>query len=207
MSAEYKLILDEDERDCLQELMNISYGSATAAIAQIIDKFATLNIPKIEIATISEFKEYLKNKFDHDLPYYVCNQGMNGTLSGENMFIMDEKSTYNLAKEFDLDDSEIDDEELKDVVLEISNIISSTTLSKLASLLEAEVIFSPPSVKIVNSINDFRNNFENEYKYIIIISTEIKFEDQNIQGELLILSKDDSIGYIKNALNKMIEEF
>jgi len=207
MSAQHKLILNEDEIDCLQELMNISYGCATAAIAEIIDKFATLNIPKIQTASMSEFREYLKNKFDHNIPHYVTNQAINGSLNGENMFIMDEKSTYNLAKEFDLDDSEIDEEELKDVILEISNIISSTTLSKLATLFEASVIFSPPSIKIVNSINDFRNNFENEYKHIIIISTEIKFEDQNIQGELLILSKDDSITYIKNALNKILEEF
>ena len=48
-------ILDSDEKDCLQELMNISYGVATAAITQIVNKFATLNIPKIEIVNSIEF--------------------------------------------------------------------------------------------------------------------------------------------------------
>ena len=59
---------------------------------------------------------------------------------------------------------------------------------------------------IDNFENKFYNNFENDYKCIIIISTEIKFEEQHIKGELLILSKDDSVLYIKEALNKILDE-
>jgi chemotaxis protein CheC len=202
------LSLDEDERDCLQELMNISYGSATAAIAEIIDKFATLDIPDIKTATIVEFKKYLHDKLDHTHVHYVTNQLINGTLSGETMFIMKEESTYNLAREFDLDDDEIDDEELKDVILEISNIITSTTLSKLAELVEASITFSPPQINIINTFDEFHDHYTNEYSHIIIIiSTDIKFEDQNIKGELLILSKNDAILYLKEALNKLLDEF
>ena len=110
-----KLLLDEDQRDCLQELMNISYGSATAAIAQIIDKFATLNIPSIKTITSSDFEEYFTKKFEKYDTYFVSNQKTDGKLAGENLFIMDETSVTNLAKEFDLEDDEIDDDELKDV--------------------------------------------------------------------------------------------
>ncbi len=42
------IILDSNEKDCLQELMNISYGVATAAITQIVNKFATLNISRMD---------------------------------------------------------------------------------------------------------------------------------------------------------------
>ena len=34
--------LTEDEKDCLQELMNVAYGSATAAITEIFDAFQNL---------------------------------------------------------------------------------------------------------------------------------------------------------------------
>lgn len=200
------VLLNEDEMDCLKELMNISYGSATAAIAQIINKYATLNIPNIKTASIDEFKEYLHTKMDKTHSHFVTNQIINGTLSGEIMFIMDEVSTYNLSKEFDLDDDEIDEDELKDVILEISNIISSTTLSKLASLIGASMKFSPPTINIIKSIDDINNDYANEYKHIIIISTDINFKEQNIHGELLILSKDESILYIKNELNRLLDE-
>ena len=35
MSKDIKLT--EDEKDCLQELMNVAYGSATAAITEILN--------------------------------------------------------------------------------------------------------------------------------------------------------------------------
>ena len=48
------ITLTEDERDCLQELMNVAYGSATAAITEILDAFAQLSIPKIQIIDADE---------------------------------------------------------------------------------------------------------------------------------------------------------
>ena len=201
------MFLNEDEIDCLQELMNISYGAATAAIAKIIEKFATLNIPNIKTLSSEEFEEYFDKKFDNYNTYYVTNQEIDGTLSGENMFIMDENSIINLAKEFELEDDEIDENELKDVALEITNIISSTTLSKLASLIDATITFSPPSVEKIDSTAALDTRYKTEYNQIIIISTEIKFEDQNIFGELIIMSKDESIEYIKNSLNRILEEY
>ena len=183
-------ILDSDEKDCLQELMNISYGAATAAITQIVNKFATLNIPRIEIVNPVEFRNYLNKRFNGNNSYFVCSQILNGNIAGENMFIMDNESINNLAKEFGLDESEINEDELKDIMLEISNIISTTTISKLCDLLNSNVIFSPPSISIVSSIENYENNYKAEYHYIIIIATELLFEDQNIHGELVILSKD-----------------
>jgi len=51
--------LNEDEKDCLQELMNISYGAATAAISEIIGKFATLSIPCISTISSNQLRAYL----------------------------------------------------------------------------------------------------------------------------------------------------
>ncbi len=202
-----KLLLDDNQKDCLQELMNISYGAATAAVAEIIDKFATLNIPKIKTLTTDKFEEYFQKMFEKYDTYYVVSQNIDGNLNGENMFIMDEESVKNLALEFDLEKDEINDNELKDVVLEITNIISSTTSSKLAELIDASVTFAPPSVIKVNSGDTLDDKYKTEYKHVIIISTEIKFEDQNIFGELILMSREESISYLKDSLNRILEEY
>lgn len=202
-----EITLNEDERDCLQELMNISYGAATSAVAEIINQFATLNIPQIKTANTSEFKDYFEEKFNQDISYYVANQPIDGTLSGENMFIMDEASTKNLAREFGLEEDEMVEDELKDVILEITNIISATTTSKFAELIDAVVTFAPPSVKMLSSTDNIEDRYETEYHYVIIISTDLKFEEQEIHGELILMSKDESILFIKEALNRLLEEF
>mgnify|MGYP006340627681 FL=1 len=41
---------------------------------------------------------------------------------------------------------------------------------------------------------------------MIIISTQLKFEDLDINAELFIFTTDNSILYIKEKLNKILDE-
>jgi len=197
--------LNEDEKDCLQELMNISYGAATAAISSIIGKFATLSIPKIDTISSSELVKYLEDKLLSKNKYYISNQLINGYLAGENIFVIDEVSSYNLAREFDLEEDEINENEIKDIILEITNILSSATSGKLASLVDTSISFSAPHITKIESIDEFDKRFEGEYSHVIIISTELNFQEQNIQGELMILTKKESSIFLKKALHNALE--
>jgi chemotaxis protein CheC len=197
--------LNEDEKDCLQELMNISYGAATAAISQIIGKFATLSIPNIDTISSSDLRKHLNTKLLSKNKYYVANQLINGYLAGENIFIIDEISSINLAKEFDLDNEEIDENEIQDIILEITNILSSATSGKLASLVDTCISFSTPHITKINSVDEFDKRFEGEYSHVIIISTELNFKEQNIKGELMILTKKESSIFLKKALDNALD--
>lgn len=201
------ITLNEDERDCLQELMNVAYGSATAAITEILDAFAQLSIPKIQIINADELKDYLSSELNLDVEHLVSLQQINGTLCGENMFVIDKESAKNIAYKFGLEDHEVNDEEIADVVLEITNILSSSTISKLAEDIDTNVSFSAPTIKTITSINQLKNLFISRYEKVIIISTQLKFEDLNINAELFILTTDNSILYIKEKLNKILDEF
>ena len=203
---ESKINLTEDERDCLQELMNIAYGSATAAITEILNAFAKLSIPKIQIIDASELKNYLSKELDLDEEHLVSLQQINGTISGENMFVIDKKSATNIAYKFGLEENEINDEEICDIVLEITNILSSSTISKLAEDIDTNVSFSAPVIKNITSINQLNNLFISKYEKVIIISTQLNFEDLNIHAELFIFTTDNSILYIKEKLKKILDE-
>ena len=198
--------LTEDEKDCLQELMNVAYGSATAAITEILNAFANLSIPKIQIIDSSELKPYLSNKLNLEMEHLVSLQQLNGTISGENMFVIDKQSAINIAYKFGLEDDEIDDNEISDIVLEITNILSSSTISKLAEDIDTNVSFSAPTIKKLTSIDQLNNIFISKYEKVIIMSTELNFEELNIRAELFILTTDNSILFIKEKINKILDE-
>ena len=200
------ITLSEDEKDCLQELMNVAYGSATAAITEILDAFAKLSIPKIQIINESELKTYLSNELNLEVEHLVSLQQINGTLCGENMFVIDKQSAKNIAYKFGLEEDEVNDEEIADVVLEITNILSSSTISKLAEDIDTNVSFSAPTIKTLTSIDQLKNLFISKYEKVIIISTQLKFEDLDINAELFIFTTDNSILYIKEKLNKILDE-
>ena len=204
---ESNITLTEDEKDCLQELMNVAYGSATAAITEILDAFAKLSIPKIQIINSSELKTYLSNELNLEVEHLVSLQQINGTLCGENMFVIDKQSAKNIAYKFGLEEDEVNDEEIADVVLEITNILSSSTISKLAEDIDTNVSFSAPTIKSIASIDQLKNLFISKYEKVIIISTQLKFEDLDINAELFIFTTDNSILYIKEKLKKILDEF
>lgn len=204
---ESNITLTEDEKDCLQELMNVAYGSATAAITEILDAFAKLSIPKIQIINSNELKTYLSNELNLEVEHLVSLQQINGTLCGENMFVIDKQSAKNIAYKFGLEEDEVNDEEIADVVLEITNILSSSTISKLAEDIDTNVSFSAPTIKTIASIDQLKNLFISKYEKVIIISTQLKFEDLDINAELFIFTTDNSILYIKEKLNKILDEF
>ena len=204
MSKDIKLT--EDEKDCLQELMNVAYGNATAAITEILNAFAKLSIPKIQIIEASELKNYLSNELNLNQEHLVALQQINGSLNGENMFVIDKVSATNMANKFSLTNDVIEEDDIQDITLEITNILSSSTISKLAENMETNVSFSAPSIKLLKSIDELNNIFLSQYEKVIIISTKLEFVDLNISGELFILTTDNSILFIKNKLNKILDE-
>jgi chemotaxis protein CheC len=140
-------------------------------------------------------------------PHLLATQILNGELSGENLFLIDKVSAIKMATQFDLAEENMEDEELEDVVLEITNILSSSIISSLASEMGANASFSPPSLKYINSEDNINDDFQKQYNKVIIISTKLSFEAHDINATIIMLTTDKSITYIKNVINKILEEF
>lgn len=199
-------VLSEEQCDTLQELINVAYGSATSAISEILGSYATLSIPFIQLLNSDGLKKYLHQKINANKIHYVCTQITNGQIAGENIFMIDEKSASNLSKKFNLG-IEDSDEELFDILLEITNILSSSTLSQFAQTLDATISFSPPTVNKLKDLEEFEDNVVLEYHKVIIISTLLNFEDEKINAELIILTTDDSVDFIKERLQLILENY
>ena len=192
--------LTEDEKDVLQELMNVAYGSATAVVADMLDAFASLSIPKIEVMTVEkllvEFTE-IKNT-----SYFFSTQIFSGDFSGESAFFIDEQSAHNLAQHLELETPE----DLDDAILELTNILTSTLTTKLAIEMQTEVTFALPSISKVPLEEMIAIDTFQKYSQVIVIDTQLNFEDQKINGEIFILTKDTSIQWLKTKLNTILEQ-
>jgi len=193
------ITLTEDEKDVLQELMNVAYGNATAVVAEMLDAFATLSIPKIKVLKTQELiKEF------HSLEgksFFFSTQAFVGDFSGESAFFIDEASAKNLSSHLELES----EEDLDDAILELTNVLTSTLTTRLAQEMNTEVRFALPSISKL-PLNEIENSqtFQN-YSQVIVIDTQLNFEHQKINGEIFILTKDGSIEWLKNRLNTILE--
>ena len=192
--------LTEDEKDVLQELMNMAYGSATAVVADMLDAFASLSIPNIEIMDVNQ----LLSNF-HSLKsssYFFSTQAFNGEFNGESAFFIDETSAKNLATHLELENSD----DLDDAILELTNVLTSTLTTKLAHEMNTAVSYSLPNISKVPLEDIVEVQTFKQYTQVIVIDTQLDFQDQKINGEIFILTKDDSILWLKTKLNTILEE-
>lgn len=195
-----EITITEDEQDVLQELMNIAYGDATAVVAEMLEAFATLGIPKIKVMQTQKLLEEFSNKKDSS--YYFSTQAFIGEFSGETAFFINEESANNLSKHLELENNE----DLNDAILELTNVLTSSLTTRLAQEMDTEVSFALPNInKIplsqINEVSSFKH-----YSQVIVIETELNFKDQKINADIFILTKDGSIEWLKQRLNTILEE-
>ena len=121
---------NEDQTDALKEFMNISLGEATSNIAELLEAFGTMHIPKISIRDTDELKDILNDNVDdnEDVNYYVMKQLFAGKFGGECIFIINEGSAANLGNHL-YDVEEASTEDINDAVMELTNIISSSIIT------------------------------------------------------------------------------
>ncbi|QSZ43023.1 chemotaxis protein CheC [Sulfurimonas aquatica] len=190
--------LTDDEKDLLQELMNIAYGNATSIIASMMDAFASLSIPNITIMPVPQLiKSFEKLKISN---YFFTSQIFTGQFSGESAFFISLQSAKNLATHLKVED----EHELDDVILELTNILTSSLISRLAQEMQTEVDFSPPKLLNINICHTNSVNSFKKFSQVIVIETQMNFKEQEIHGQIFILTQDESITWLKQKINTII---
>jgi chemotaxis protein CheC len=196
----------EDHIDLLKELMNIAVGNATASIADLLQAFGKMHIPQISISDMEGLNLYIKNTIPNDQEYYVTKQLFGGVFSGEFLFAISKNSAVNLGHHLYEITEEPTIEDIRDAVIEVTNILSSTIISRLTEELNTKVQFFVPSTELIHGNSFIGEDELLNYHKIIIISTDMVFQDQHIGGKILILTKDEMITKLKNLIDTKLEE-
>lgn len=132
-----------DHLDVLKELMNIAMGNATASIADLLQAFGTMHIPHLSISDMDGLKSYIEEAIPANQHSYVTKQLFGGEFGGEFVFVMTDESATNLGH-YLYDVEEPDNADILDAVIELTNILSSTIISRLSEELNTKVQFFPP---------------------------------------------------------------
>ncbi len=199
------LEFNEDQVDALREFMNVSIGAATANLANLLDAFGTMHIPKIEICDSYELASKIESTIDLESMYYATKQLFTGKFGGECMFVISEESARNLGKHlYGITTPSRDD--INDAVIELTNILTSTIVSRLTQELDTQVQFFVPSLQFIDAHSIVNDEDVRECSKIIIISTILDFQDQQINGNIYILTKDEAIKSLKVLIDRKLEE-
>jgi len=94
-NEEQSYAFSELEIDALGELMNISFGSAAAGLAEVLDIFINLNIPYTKLIKKNEIAEYIKDAMPGYFDCSMIEQKFHGDFGGSAILLF----PYGIEKE------------------------------------------------------------------------------------------------------------
>jgi chemotaxis protein CheC len=207
------LLVEDEERDILQELMNIAFGKAAAELAEVISIFVVLSVPSIKVLKAAQLPEYLQEEISDFADISIVEQNFWGRFKGSAFLVFPAGAGKALISLLDPEheatfESGTFEVLEKETLMEVGNILIGACVGKMSELLGDVVTYSPPKVVVENEPRGIipKNLFDPEYT-AIVMRTVFRFEERDVRGFLFLVTTHDSIVWLKKALAEFIERY
>jgi chemotaxis protein CheC len=198
--------LNEDQIDCLGELINVAYGKATARVADIMSAFATMRPPAIAVIDRDHFRALLQQACSASSSCELARQIFRGDVSGEVVFLLDERSAINIATYLKAQLGSDDSSDDEDVLLELSNIVTAAMMSELCAQMGAQFTLGEPELHRLSILPESQDTADSAFDHVIKVETVIEFAEQQIRGRIFILTHGHCFEWIRRSLDRVLDE-
>jgi chemotaxis protein CheC len=199
------MILNENQKDALSELINIAFSRTAASFSELTGNRIILEPPKVDIVPIDELQDRLLKEINGDVA--TVHQIFSGPVSGDALLLLDHQGAIKLASLVSGEDLEVDymTPSLKEVLMEIGNILLNACLGMFGNLLQLHITFSVPKIHLesLNVMLDTLIISQQELKYALIAITQFKVRDSSIKGYLVIVLGVSSLERLLESLEKI----
>lgn len=197
--------LTEDQRDCLQELINVAMGQASDQLARYLDTFVHLNVPNIEQVKSEHFFENLASELQG---IAIVSQGFFGYegIRGEALLMYQPQDSHHLA---DLLGYEPEDLTFDEQIIDLSSILTTTFLNVFAGQIDNQMSYSAPRL-LSNNQHDAAQHFNPQsIDWDLALKVRISYQvtDYSFNCDMVLLIPEAAIMNIKAVLDRILEEF
>lgn len=181
-------LLSDLEKDLLGEVGNISMGSASTALYQLLNQKVNITTPVVTVTTIKEIKE------NFDVPNIILDVEYVEGISGRNMLMMKISDAAVIANCMMGGDGRVESSELSEIeisaVQEAMNQMIGSAATSMATMFGRRVDISPPQSTLWESKEqDLSNDIEEEEK-VVRISFDLEVGDVLKSNIMQILPLD-----------------
>ena len=208
------IVISDEELDILQEVMNIAFGKASAALAEIIDIYVVLSIPDIRLMETEKVPGYIEGEINDFNNITVIKQNYTGKFHGSALLFFPGGAGKKLFSLFDSDQAAAPESESldfvqeKETLLEVGNILIGASVSKVAELLDDEVSYRPPRIIVESRPGDIVDwDLAEPEGPAILMRTVFSFDKRDMNGLLFLIPSYKSFEWLKKALHAFLEQY
>jgi chemotaxis protein CheC len=213
MSTQVEKLLSGEETEILQEIMNIAFGKSAADLADVIETHVVLSVPYIKIIQITELPVYFKDNVKEYKKISIVEQKFWGKFKGEALLVFSSGAGRELIRMLQQDEGsgyESDPVEIleRESLMEVGNILIGACVGKLTEVLKDVVTYAPPMVIVEKEYAEaIAESRYDPNSTAIVLKTEFRFEEGNVSGFLFLITSQESVSWLKNALHVFIEQY
>lgn len=206
------LALTEDQRDCLQEVVNVAMGKAGDSLARFLEVFIELSVPRIRLVTRDQLgKELVTLVGGNDCPVSGVSQGFyhveNGQgMRGEAIVVFTDTSFKELADLLAYD-GDIDAEAERELLMDVTNVLNGACLTGVGEQIETELAFSPPVILGQHVLlSKLLAHEKLAWDHALLVEISYTLEKRSFSCTMFLLMPGESILVVKAALDKLLED-
>ena len=189
------LPLDEEQRDALQELLNISMGQAANSLAQLIETKIDISIPKITSVTPTQLYTLL---FETQNAFYT-RQSFLGDVHGEVMSVLSQSGLNEVASLMEYD-APLSKEDIQEIILELSNILAGACLAGLSEQLELS-----PNLNMPTLFSPQKANFDElQWQHSLVMEVQFAIAISSFSMRVVFCLDDESLTRMKATLDELL---
>ena len=195
--------MNELEIDILKEIGSIGGGNAATALSSMLSAKVNMSLPKVEIL---DFNEALVNVGDPEEVVAAILVEMSGELSGIMLFILTKEFSdeilFRMLGKTEADFFELDEID-SSVLMEIGNIVISSYITAMASLVNMSVELSVPqlAVNMLGGIMSVPIAMMGQHSdRIMMITGEFKIDGKALNSNMLLLPDVESLNVLMKKL-------
>lgn len=202
-------MLSADQKEILQEIANIGMGQAGASIAQVLDHFVRLSVPRILFVQRTEIAQALQTQITAPLISAV-RQAFHSDFRGEAVVIFDIQGGNILADLMGYE-QDLDRPAELELLLDISNLLVGACLGGIAEQLhgrQGNMRFSPPALMTDRQpLTELFAASDPGWHHALLVEVNFSLEERNFACHLVILMAENEIRNLARALDQFMESF
>ncbi|WP_239923572.1 histidine kinase [Agaribacterium haliotis] len=196
--------INEDYRDCLQEISNVAMGQAGDKLARLLGAFVELSIPHIEIMTPSDIVMALHSIDANESVSGVCQGFIGGGISGEAMLLFNDTSFQDLANILRYE-GDVDQQAERELLMDTTNVLFGACLNGIAEQIDMEFSFGPPMVLGQHlSVRELFQLDKARWNHALVTEISYSIEGFNINCDLLIVMTEGSLELLFKKLDYLL---
>ncbi|TPE49801.1 response regulator [Maribrevibacterium harenarium] len=191
----------------LQEVSNISMGRAASVLADMLNVFIKLPVPKVNILEVSELQMALSYSGVGSSRCSAVSQGYVGAgIAFEALLVFSDSSFPDMAKLLNVTDK-IDRDLETELLMDVSSVLVGPYMAALGEQLNVDFSHSHPVLLGQHvQISDLINVKRAQWKRTLAVEIAYEVENYKISCDLMLLFTEDSLPVLEKLLSYLVEE-